>query len=163
MAMVGLLMTMWLVPLAHATTRASDCVEPREYAVAQLINQERAARHLRALYISDVLSASSEHMVQDMSHYGQYEHELHDGTPWNTNQRNHGYTYNTWRGQVIALGRDTPTQVVHDWMASPTHRPILLSPDAVVLGVGYTRGRDGRRWWTVDFGGYADAHANRCG
>jgi uncharacterized protein YkwD len=54
---------------------------------------------------------------------------------------------------IVAPGHYTPEQLEAAWMASAPHRANILSRGFNVVGVGMSRGPDGRIWATVDFGG----------
>jgi uncharacterized protein YkwD len=165
LALLPLLLLMLALPrAAGATSTATDCVEVKEAAVAELINDIRAEHGLSRLYLSDTLSASSEHFVQQMGHHDWFAHYAPDGTSWADNQRNHGYDENTWRGQIIGAVRSTPEGIVDAWMNSDSHRAVILDPSAVVMGVGHTYYADSSysHYWTIDFGGFRDAAADFC-
>jgi uncharacterized protein YkwD len=148
---------------AEAITVFDDCMTPEEVRVILHIRRIRIAAGLGNIGSSDVLSASAEHFVQDMAACNCVSHVMSDGTWWSDNQRNHGYTYNTYRGQVVAGGQRTARSVVKAWMDSPTHRDILMAPWLRRVGVGYTYRNTGfKHYWCLDAGGYPDARADRC-
>lgn len=149
---------------AAAGSASTDCVEPREAQLLDYINDYREANGLNRLGSSDTLSAAGEHMVQDMSHYNYFGHHTADGTSFGDNQRNHGYTWNTYRGQNIAAGQGTAYGAFLAFKNSPPHNELMLDPGFVRIGVGYTYypGSDYGYYWSVEFGGYPDANANWC-
>lgn len=53
--------------------------------------------------------------------------------------------------QLIAVG-GTPQGVMGRWMISAPHRVELLEQATDDIGVGLTRGADGRLWWSVVLG-----------
>lgn len=162
--LIGLLLSCYLSLIAHAGSVWTDCIDSKEPDLIAAISDYREANGLNRLGTSDALSASAEHMVQDMSHYDYFGHYTANGTSWSDNQRNHGYDDNTWRGQNLSGGQPTAQRVLHAWIESPTHKAILLNPNWVSVGVGYTR-RDGTTYtyyWAADFGGAPDAPANAC-
>ncbi len=55
-------------------------------------------------------------------------------------------------GENVAAGQPTPERVVAAWMASPTHRAVLLNPEFTLLGVGRTVGGPYGTYWAQEFG-----------
>lgn len=165
-ASLFLVLVVWLMFPAQsfAGTAATDCVEPKESAVANLINDYRQAHGLNRLALSDTLSASAEHWVQQMSHHDWFGHFAPDGTTWADNQRAHGYDFNTLRGQNIGAVVETPQKIFDAWIQSDSHRDNILDAGFVAFGVGHTyyAGSTYGHYWTVDFGGFRDAPADFC-
>lgn len=50
--------------------------------------------------------------------------------------------------EVIAAGRQTPAEVVGDWLDSPGHRRLLLGPYSTI-GFGRAESRGGTVYWTA--------------
>jgi uncharacterized protein YkwD len=71
-------------------------------------------------------------------------------TGWIATIREYGYT-GGWLGENVAYGYGTPASVVSAWMASSGHRANLLAAfeDS---GVGCVISKNGRVFWTHDFG-----------
>ncbi len=55
-------------------------------------------------------------------------------------------------GENVAAGQPTPERAVAAWMASPTHRDVLLDPEFTLLGVGLVVGGPYGIYWTQEFG-----------
>lgn len=150
-------------------TVAGDCQEPLEAELVHLINNYRVDNGLNRLYSEDTLSASAEHFSQDMSHHGwDNDHYLSTGESWADNQVDHGYSFNTYRGQNIAAREPDPQTILAAWIASPGHNANMLNPHYTAIGVGYAYNPNDPgdpafyRYWTADFGGYHDAQVDLC-
>jgi uncharacterized protein YkwD len=146
-------------------TAASDyCAEPEELAFLTLINNYRAQYELKPLVLTQTLGAASEHHSVDMATNNYFSHILFDGTTWSDNMTNHGYTYETPRGENIAAGYTTASAVFDAWKASPGHNAAMLSSSYNAIGIGFAINLTAKyRWyWTTDFGGYVDAGARTC-
>jgi len=156
-------------PAAHVsrtsfTATADYCAEPEDLAFLKLINDYRAQNGLGPLVMTQTLGAASEHHSLDMATHNYIGHTLYDGTSRSQNMTNHGYTYNTYRGENIAAGYDSAASVFAGWKASPDHNTAMLSANFTAIGVGRAASTtDGTWYWTTDFGGYTDAGAQICG
>jgi uncharacterized protein YkwD len=151
--------------LQPSFTAASDyCAEPEELAFLTLINNYRAQNGLQPLVLTQTLGAASEHHSVDMAINNYFSHILFDGTTWSDNMTNHGYTYNTARGENIAAGYTTASAVFDAWKSSAGHNANMLSSSYNAIGIGFAINLTATyRWyWTTDFGGYVDAGARTC-
>ena len=63
-----------------------------------------------------------------------------------------GDTRWSFLGENVAAGQPTPERVIAAWMASPTHRAVLLNPEFTLLGVGRAVGGPYGTYWTQEFG-----------
>lgn len=58
-----------------------------------------------------------------------------------------------WAGETLVRGSGlTPQSAVRAWMASPTHRAVLMKRRADRAGVGTALGLDGRLYTVLNFG-----------
>ena len=55
-------------------------------------------------------------------------------------------------GENVAAGQPTPERVVAAWMASPTHRAVLLDPEFTLIGVGRATGGIYGTYWIQELG-----------
>ena len=66
-------------------------------------------------------------------------------------------TYSGWstlgENLIVGPGNMSVAQMEQAWMNSPGHRANILQRAFNAVGIGYTRGPDGRIWVVVDFGG----------
>jgi uncharacterized protein YkwD len=120
-------------------------------AVVCLINEQRVARGLPPLSVSQKLDIVAQRWSTNMVAHGQFSHArlvaridaVH--YDWQVAEEN------------IATGYPTPRQTVAAWMASPDHCRNLLNPAVRNVGTG-ERPAPVRGWasgpatWTQDFG-----------
>jgi len=141
--------------LPLVTSRASSVVPPEiqalERAVADLINEERAAHGLAPLSADGRLGDAARGHSQDMAENGFFSHTGSDGSDIVARLNAVGYAWSAC-GEVLGAGYATPHEVVEAWMSSPGHRSILLDDVYLELGVGYATSETGPydRYWTVD-------------
>ncbi len=123
-----------------------------ERAVANGVNQVRAAHGLRALKANGRLSAAASRHSRRQIRAGTLSHDL-GGSPL---QRLSSKS-NRKVGETIAMvSRPNASRVISMWMNSPAHRAVLLTPGFKRIGIGAKRGRigGGRSYIvTADFGG----------
>jgi uncharacterized protein YkwD len=142
----------WQPGAAHAKNAGLDRVERK---VVRLVNRIRAHHGLRKLRASRTLAHAASDHTGDMLRADYLSHDSRDGTPMATRVRR--YTGARWVGENIAVTsrrRGVARRVVRMWMASPSHRAVLLSPKSRRIGVGRARGRLGGAAYsvfTVDF------------
>jgi uncharacterized protein YkwD len=142
----------WQPGAAHAKNAGLDRVERK---VVRLVNRIRTHHGLRRLKASRTLAQAASDHTSDMLRADYLSHDSRDGTPMATRVRR--YTGARWVGENIAVTsrrRGVARRVVRMWMASPSHRAVLLSPKSRRIGVGRARGRLGSAAYsvfTVDF------------
>jgi len=105
----------------------------QEHEVVRLVNIERQRRGLRPLAPSDRL------MV--------------DARSWSDVQASRSRMYHSRMGyrENVAMGQQTPSEVVRTWMNSSGHRKNILSPSVNEIGVGLAYSSNGRPYWTQVF------------
>lgn len=54
-------------------------------------------------------------------------------------------------GENVAMGQNSSTQAIQDWMNSPGHRANILSNQYSRIGVAAYRGNDGQVYWCQQF------------
>jgi uncharacterized protein YkwD len=142
-----------------AITASQYCPDAEEKAMLKLINDLRRTKGLPALTLTKTLGASAEHHSVEMATYNYFSHTLRGGVTWSQNMKNHGYTYNTYRGENIAAGNSTALNTFNQWKNSAGHLTIMLSPNFKAIGIGraYKSTSTYKWYWTADFGGYVDA------
>ena len=151
---------------ARAIDVGASCVDAEEAATVALINEYRAGNGLGPVWATQTLSAASEHHSASMAANNYFSHDLiPEGISWSQNMTNHGYTYNTWRGENLAGGQTSAAQVFEGWRNSPGHNAAMLSADFTAIGIGavYNAASTYGWYWTTDFGGYVDAPSALCG
>ena len=150
---------------------ADTSYDSEELRFLQLINEYRQQNGLGPLLLSDTLSVSSEHHSLDMAEYGFFAHNTvassyypKGSRPWDRMVRD-GYTYNTYKGENIAVGYDTAEESFQAWRESPSHNAAMLDGHYRVIGIARINVPEyDRRWyWTTDFGGYVDPTSHAAG
>lgn len=120
-----------------------------EDKVVVLVNRERATRRLPGLLGDERLRQAARQHSAEMARRNILAHQLPRGLdPF---ERMLAVGFPEPGGENVALGQETPIQVVRAWMQSPGHRANILDPDFRTIGVGVHLGSDGP-WWTQDFG-----------
>ncbi len=118
--------------------------------VIDLTNQERKKNGLGALKGDNELSNVAQVKSEDMMNKNYFSHTSPTyGSPFEMMQ-NFGIEYSRAE-ENIAMGQDTPKEVVDAWMKSPGHRKNILNRQITHIGVGIAK--DGSRgiYWTQMF------------
>jgi hypothetical protein len=98
-----------------------------------LTNQKRQEAGLSGVTINDELSKAAEKKGEDMFANNYWAHISPSGvTPW-IFIKNSGYDY-LYAGENLARGFSSASDVVNAWMASPSHRDNMLSPNYNDIG-----------------------------
>jgi uncharacterized protein YkwD len=141
------------------------CASGEELAFLKLINDYRRARGLGTLKLTQTLGAAAEHHSKSMADHNYFSHTLiPQGISWSQNMFNHGYDYNTFRGENIAAGNSSALNTFNQWKYSPSHNSNMLSGNYKAIGIGrvYNSQSTYGYYWTTDFGGVADGGARTC-
>lgn len=132
---------------APATALAD--IPPESAAMIQKVNEARHSSGLPPLQASDVLTDSASHYARYMLRNDYFGHlsSIHAGGNFvflgETLEWHSG-----WRPRVALA--------FASWMASPSHRAVLMSPTFRSIGTGRVRGRWGTRKataWVAHLGG----------
>lgn len=118
--------------------------------VLRIVNEERANAELSAYAYNTILENSAQAYTENMRSTNCFSHTC--GSTLRERMHASGYyqaepgrTYSY--GENIAVGQTTPSQVMRDWMNSPSHRSAILSTQYLEIGIG----RSGN-YWTLHFG-----------
>jgi len=105
-----------------------------------LTNQERAKAHVAPLTENDALATAAYWKGQDMFAHNYWAHvdPANGKTPWVFIQ-DAGYSY-TFAGENLARGFGSAPDVVAAWIASPSHRENMLSPNYQEVGFSVQEG-----------------------
>lgn len=104
-----------------------------------LTNQRRQENGLSPLVLNPQLSEAAAQKAHDMFAKNYWAHIAPDGTtPWYF-IKNSGYDY-LYAGENLARGFSTSSEVVDAWMASPSHRENMLSPNYNEIGFAISSG-----------------------
>lgn len=127
----------------QAPAAQNDEVNNFESKVIQLTNAEREKNGLKALKADKPLSGVAQAKSNDMQQKNYFSHTSPTyGSPFDM-MRDFGVNYST-AGENIAMGQQSPEQVVQAWMESEGHRKNILNGSFTHIGVGYTE--DGSYW-----------------
>ena len=128
-------------PQAEAAVTDADALEG---AVAREVNEARAEHGLPAYKVSYSLSRAAEAKSRSMGARGYFSHYDPGGRPF-WKQVAVYYTvsgYSSWKvGQALLWTAPplAPRTIVERWLASPTHRAVLLHPGFREVGIGAVR------------------------
>jgi uncharacterized protein YkwD len=171
-------------PGAHDSARLATFADPSGYSPdAQecqflvLINQYRADNRLGALTLLRSLGAAADHHSEDMAvnDYWHTDHTLFDGTTYDQNIRNYGYTGTTTGENILYSWSTDPSydqgaqSAIDQWKASPPHNANMLSSSFNAIGIGRATivrnvsGQNRTYWyWTTTFGGTVSGEVVNC-
>jgi uncharacterized YkwD family protein len=134
-------------PVSTITTQSTGTLSAYEQKVVDLTNQERAKNGLTALKVDSTLSKMAHEKSRDMSANNYFSHTSPTyGSPFDM-MKSYGITY-SYAGENIAMGQQTPEEVVNAWMNSAGHRANILNANYNYIGVGYVSKGN---YWTQEF------------
>lgn len=148
------------VPTASTIAAAED-------SVSCLINVERAKRGLRPVTHLATLGATARAYSRDMVRRDFFAHVTPTGGTLTDRMRRarYGSATKDWSaGEIIGWGTGslaTPAALADEWLASPSHRSIMLDPRFKQFGAGIAAGvperedaqaSGGGATYTVEFG-----------
>jgi uncharacterized protein YkwD len=136
-------------PNGASAATATRMLTALQRSVAAQINVVRRAHRLPRLSVSAQLTQAGQEHARELAVAGLFSHNWSDGTPFGSWIRRFYPVGNarTWRtGENLAWSAAdvTAEQAVEMWLASPTHRHILLDSRWRQLGLGVVRA-DGAR------------------
>ena len=113
-------------------------VDPSTYPtrVLELINEARLDNSIPALQWNDTLSASATAYAEYMATSGFFGHYPPGGTTPSGRIEEAGFE-GQYKGEALSAGQDTPEHAVSNFLSSPDHASILLSPTSSLVGIGY--------------------------
>jgi uncharacterized YkwD family protein len=118
-----------------------------EQQVVNLTNTERSKNGLPALKVDPTLSKMAHEKARDMSANNYFNHTSPTyGSPFDM-MKQFGITYH-YAGENIAMGQQTPQEVVNAWMNSAGHRANILNSNYTYIGVGYVAQGN---YWVQEF------------
>lgn len=157
----------WQIVLARPAppSRVAQLPDARDTAniILEAVNRARATdrncgeRHFTAapaLSLNRALGSAALAHSLDMARQGYFSHQGKDGREVADRAVQAGYR---WRGigENIAMGQETPDEVVAGWLASPGHCANIMNRWFTEMGAAYaiSGGREkGRPYWTQVFG-----------
>lgn len=125
-------------------------VKSQENEVIRLVNVQRSKAGLQTLTQNWQLSRVARYKSQDMIDKGYFSHTSPTyGSPFRM-MESFGIKYSA-AGENIAMGQQSPSEVMNAWMNSPGHRNNIMSPSFTQIGVGLAKDKNGRMYWTQMF------------
>ncbi|MEH7210282.1 SafA/ExsA family spore coat assembly protein [Priestia megaterium] len=122
---------------------ADSTVTSNVQQVIKLVNAERAKAGLKALTENWELSRTAQFKAQDMHDKKYFDHTSPTyGDPFKM-MKSFGISYKS-AGENIAMGQQSPSEVMTAWMNSAGHRANILNANYNQIGVGYVK--DGNYW-----------------
>lgn len=121
---------------------ASGAGRRQEHTILCLINAERRRVGVPRLERSGALARAAERHSRDMTRRNYFSHTSPSGATPRQRARRAGYSP-AMIGENLAFGTGawgTPAGTVAQWLDSPGHRRVMLSPDVRDLGVGAVSG-----------------------
>ncbi|MDP3305354.1 MAG: Ig-like domain-containing protein [Erysipelotrichaceae bacterium] len=116
--------------------------------VARLTNIEREKAGKSILKYNNYIAAGAQIRSEEL--VVSFSHTRPDGSRFFTVFDDPDFTYR-YIGENLALGYKSPAEVVAAWMKSEGHRKNLLSDNYSDIGVGITKGENGRYHWAQIF------------
>ena len=112
-----------------------------------LTNQERAKNGVPALKLDVELSKVAREKSRDMQAKGYFDHNSPTyGSPFDM-MKKFGISYRS-AGENIAMGQQSPQEVVNAWMNSEGHRKNILNANYTHIGIGHVAQGN---YWTQMF------------
>src|SRR6476620_1640033 len=155
---IALVAVAGMLGVAAAPAQAAT---PQWVNLFRAINKARTSHGLRPITPSQRLRVAALRHSHDMLWRGYFGHTSPTGSTLAYRVMSSGFvTYGQWwAGETLAWGSGSygdPATVVKEWMHSPEHRAILLSPRYHFVGIGRSYGtflgQPGAAVWTVDWG-----------
>jgi uncharacterized protein YkwD len=136
-----------LCMLATALALPGGASASKSTDMLNAVNSVRSQNGLPALHFSRSLAHSAHSYSSQMMHAGYFGHSA----------RIHASRRFRTLGEILEYHRGRPAvgYTLRDWLNSPEHRSIIMSPAFTSAGAGYVRGRfHGHRVtiWTMHFG-----------
>jgi len=163
LSVVAAVITVLIASVVAAGKSAdAETYDAEELRFLQLINDYRQDNGAPPLILSDTLALSAQHHSQDMARYHFFAHNTASSSyyprgarPWDR-MRDEGYTYNTFKGENIAVGYESAERSFAAWRNSPSHNAAMLDENYRVIGIARIKLPGSRWYWTTDFGGVLD-------
>ena len=149
MVVIALMVTLLAVRLSDGPVLSAGS----ESSLLSLINDYRADNGLGHLVTDGKLQLSAEWLALDMAANGYTSHTDSLGRHLGQRLASFGYTEAS-RGEVIAAGILSESEVLRRWKESPTHDKVLRVPIYQTAGVALVevKGSVHTWYWVVDFG-----------
>ena len=142
-------------PLPASAARAGSPDPAMAAELVALVNAARAREGLLPVKIEARLMQAAQGLADDLAERGTVSHADRRGGRPPERFAQVGYRYAVAE-EAVAGGQTSCAEVVADWLASPSHRAILLDAEVRDAGVGHAfRAHDTHRmghYWVIDLG-----------
>ena len=135
---LALLLTVLVVVFLSTLPAGADTGKQFREQLLELTNQYRAANGRPPLFLSDHLSQSAQDYAEAMGRLRFFGHDGPNGGNMTSRIEASGYLGWSSIGENLGAGYKTPEEVFKGWLASPTHRDNILSPDFREIGIGFS-------------------------
>jgi len=137
------------------------CIEPAEASrladhVLQLVNLERAERNLPPVVVNGRLQNIAETYACRMTEGKFFGHRDPESGSGPGERAIAGRYLHYAVGENLAAEAESPAAVMKLWMASPSHRDIILDPTWRDIGIAVRAGADESMYWVQEFGDPAE-------
>ena len=134
---IALLLTLTLsLSLPIITTNAENIdVNSYEWEVLRLTNRERLQYGLQPLSLDPAIQGICNRREVEIASY--FSHDMPDGTSAYITKLDNAGIAHSCCAENIAMGQESPQEVVTAWMNSPGHRANILHFALTHIGVGY--------------------------
>lgn len=113
--------------------------------ILSLVNQERAKAGLQPLTLDSKLSTVATDKAKDMANNHYFDHTSPTyGSPFDM-MKQYGIQFMA-AGENIAMGQQSPQEVMTQWMNSQGHRENILNTNFTKIGIGFYNG-----YWVQEF------------
>lgn len=142
-----------IVASRTAVTAASVSISPQapvQQQVLALVNQHRRQAGCATITVDRRLITAASRHAADMARRGYFDHESPAGERAGNRVADAGYVWSRY-GENIAMGQESPYEVMTDWMNSPSHRENIVDCRLDEMGVGLALSSDGTPYWVQEF------------
>ncbi len=118
---------------------APDVLRDQAKKIVLLVNELRLQKGAQALEVVPALTSSSQAKADDMAKNHYFSHTSPDGKTVASLELKYGYDYE-FAGENLAMGFNSPKEVVDAWKKSATHYANLVDTDFNNTGIGVKSG-----------------------
>lgn len=142
---------------ATGRVRPGACIDPagEQELIRRMIdavNAERAKHKASAVRGEETLMQIADFYACRLVEGGFFAHEdPFGGSTLDTRAADFGYAF-LKIGENLAAGQESVDEALAAWLASPTHRAILLDPAFTEIGVAIKAGGPNGVYWVQEFG-----------
>ncbi|MDP2630787.1 MAG: CAP domain-containing protein [Candidatus Uhrbacteria bacterium] len=118
---------------------APDVLRDQAGKIVSLVNELRLQKGAQVLETVPALTSSSQAKADDMAKNHYFSHTSPDGKTVSSLELKYGYDYE-FAGENLAMGFNSPKEVVDAWKKSATHYANLVDADFNNTGIGVKSG-----------------------